>query len=170
MKDDTSGVFERLTIDNPAFSVYQAPNYRGVKLKQTEIPETPESIVEEMEPAWQKEKRRRPHLTNGTVLGVGYMKPKGDYVEMGVSPTEFKRYLTSREDRFLGYKLYAASSGALTRVRFNGDDYILFGERGKKAGNTGGKIELIPQGLMTRRSMTRYARLTQRYRTRRSKV
>lgn len=146
MKDNLS-VFELLTKNNPAFTVYSAPAFTDVTLKRSDIAPPPNSACKRIEEVWKEEKTSTPHIKEGNVIGVGYMKPRADYVELGVGPVAFKTFLTSKFDRVPRCKVYGLGSGAITKVRFKGDDYVLFGRRGKKTGFTGGSIETIPQGL-----------------------
>lgn len=140
-------MFDLLSKDNPAFTIYPSPTFTDIVLRPVVISPPPKSVYEKMEEVWKDEKARTPHIANGTVIGVDYMIPKARHVELGIGQVEFKSFLTSKFDRVPGYKMYGLGSGALTKIRFKGNDYVLFGHRGKKTGFTGGKIETIPQGL-----------------------
>jgi hypothetical protein len=144
-----SDVLECLTKNNPAFTCYSTPEFKGIKLKSTEIPSPPTNLLERIEEIWKEEKRQTPHITNNKIVGVGYIKQGGNYIEMGVSPEEFKWFLTSRLNRVPGYRLDALGGGGITKLRYKGNNFVFFAERGKKTGYIGGgNIETVPQGLM----------------------
>jgi len=143
-----SDILELLTVNNPTEDVFLAPGVKKIKVKTTKAFDPPESVLEKIEEVWEEEKAKTPHITNGTVVGYVYGVDVYGIAEIGVAPVQFKHFLTSKFDRVPGYKQYAVGEGAVTKIRFKGDSYVLFAERGKKTGYDGGSIEIIPQGLM----------------------
>jgi hypothetical protein len=137
MKSDTEilkGMVTRHIVRAPA-------RFRYVK---TERPNTTPEIEAEIERIWGEKSGRK---YSDPLVGVNYISSKDENTEIGWYDTEYKRLFATRLDQIPGYHEEILCVSGLARVHWEGERYLMFGERSSKEVNKGGSLEILPQGF-----------------------
>lgn len=112
-----------------------------VDLKETSLPIEP-AVQKEIDAIWSEEKRRRPHLFNGQVLGAVHF----DAQHVEAVYLEYKTYLACARQPDLFEKTGAVSM-AVSGITL-GPHGILFGKRSDHVASFSGAYELAPAGSL----------------------
>ena len=126
---------------------------REIKIVTTQHPIFPDDVIKYVDDHWKDEIKKRPQLTDGDVLGVDYPISDGDRITLPVYNTKFRYLLGTRFNQTHGFSVKLPGSGGITILKDEGVDYFLFGKRSPNLASVGGKIEILPQGLVDKKDL-----------------
>ncbi len=126
---------------------------REIKVSTAQHPIFPDDIIKYVDEHWDYEIKKRPQLRDGDVLGVDYPISNNDRITLPVYNTKFRYLLGTRFNQTPGFSVKLPGSGGITILKDEGIDYFLFGKRSPNLASVGGKIEVLPQGLLDKKDL-----------------
>ena len=128
---------------------------RDVSLVLGYHPQVPEEVESYVKLVWETEQAKRrlnkiKEMTDGDVLGINIQEVQDDGRKLTVPLFDSKyRYLMgTRLGQSPNFQINLLGSGAVTVLKAEGTQYFLFGKRAPHMAAVGGRVEVIPQGLI----------------------
>ncbi len=134
---------------------------RNVKLFIGSHPEVPSNVKEYVDKNWDVEFKKNSRMRDGDSLGINDRETSYDEEDLSLPLylTKYRYIIGTRFNQTPGFQVNLLGSGAVTILKAEGIDYLLFGKRAPHLVSVGGRVEVIPQGGLKKEDLDKDAPL-----------